>query len=448
MLGEGRAFEWQIGESSDWDSLESTDSVFTPEAEPPSAESVSRGAPGRWEHLRGGLQVVLVVAMLSVGVAGYGLWRDYQAGVRRIRTDIQSTVDAEAWAWQNSKGAIAQNLIDGEADSDWAQSLRWSQEWERRWAGEEAQKPVFEVERVELRDDLALVDVLAIKPGRPWLSTPYRETRFYRRIEDRWLRTSPRIEFWGAKRTLDTDYFHLEFYQRDAEAIEAAVDKLDALYVELRRDAGLGTPATNYKLAVEVLPRTDRVTWRFSADELSVTSPILQQVPEGASHADQLIRLVAYPLARRVLGEATDAMQVESYWQPVLDGVRHWFGWEDEPVPSAWHYYIEGLLRDRIAHAPAVELTYLVTPHWRALGRSDWWVRILAAETVVEYAVETYGRDRLPALLQAFENHETWETLIPAVFDVSVEEFEAGWRSHLLKRFSFVLSLQQAQSLP
>ncbi|MBI3959492.1 MAG: hypothetical protein HY328_11855 [Chloroflexi bacterium] len=48
-----------------------------------------------------------------------------------------------------------------------------------------------------------------------------------------------------------------------------------------------------------------------------------------------------------------------------------------------------------------------------------------------EFAVQRYGRERLPDLLAQMRRPITWQTLIPAVFNVLVEEFEAGWRGWL-----------------
>jgi len=60
----------------------------------------------------------------------------------------------------------------------------------------------------------------------------------------------------------------------------------------------------------------------------------------------------------------------------------------------------------------------------------QWQQRAILA-SVVDYGVATYGRQTLPLLLQAMAVHDNWETLIPAVYGVSVEEFESGWQAYL-----------------
>ena len=49
----------------------------------------------------------------------------------------------------------------------------------------------------------------------------------------------------------------------------------------------------------------------------------------------------------------------------------------------------------------------------------------------IEYAVPTYGRDRLPALMASLGQSDSWDTLLPAVFGVSAAAFEAGWQAYL-----------------
>lgn len=57
-------------------------------------------------------------------------------------------------------------------------------------------------------------------------------------------------------------------------------------------------------------------------------------------------------------------------------------------------------------------------------------IRVGAAQRVISNTVVTYGAER-PVLLKALGAHATWETLIPAVFDVPSAQFEAGWQRYL-----------------
>jgi len=53
----------------------------------------------------------------------------------------------------------------------------------------------------------------------------------------------------------------------------------------------------------------------------------------------------------------------------------------------------------------------------------------LAFAAFFDYTAQRYGTGRLPLLLAELRQPVTWENLIPAVYDVSAEAFEAGWRA-------------------
>jgi len=57
------------------------------------------------------------------------------------------------------------------------------------------------------------------------------------------------------------------------------------------------------------------------------------------------------------------------------------------------------------------------------------------AAILVEYAVAAYGYDQLPVLLASLAQHDTWETLLRAVYGVSTSEFEEGWQEYLVKEY-------------
>jgi hypothetical protein len=64
----------------------------------------------------------------------------------------------------------------------------------------------------------------------------------------------------------------------------------------------------------------------------------------------------------------------------------------------------------------------------------------VALATVLEYAAATYGPESIPLLLTEASQYEGWATLIPAVFGVSIEEFEAGWQAYLAQRYGVGVS--------
>jgi hypothetical protein len=93
---------------------------------------------------------------------------------------------------------------------------------------------------------------------------------------------------------------------------------------------------------------------------------------------------------------------------------------QSQPISAYDPRYIEDLLTGAEVVSPT--------------GGKDWvlWPgTAVALSTVVEYVAATYGADTLPALLAALPDHQSWATLVSAVFGVSAAEFEAGWRAYL-----------------
>jgi hypothetical protein len=93
----------------------------------------------------------------------------------------------------------------------------------------------------------------------------------------------------------------------------------------------------------------------------------------------------------------------------------------------------------RLAQLPLMIAEQLMWEYYSANAPLPYPAAEVALATVLEYAADTYGPDRIPMLLAEASRHEGWATLIPVVFGVSIEEFEAGWRTYLAERYSVPL---------
>jgi hypothetical protein len=410
--------EWRVVEDDSPEDVELFESTLAEE----------RAARTLRQRLRRLLRDLAILVLVVAMIAAFAMWRNYQENLARIRGDIQATVNDEAWAWHQTEEGLIGDLVDPQASSEWLRGYSEVQARLRRWAGDAATRPVVEVRRVEPRAEVALVEVLVTEPDVPWMTAPYRESRFYRLDEERWLRTSPDAAFWGDARSLDTEHFHFAFQERDAATVTAVAGEIDALYGALREAVGLGAPEAGEMLTVTVEPRLDITYWRFEHDQLAVPSPELLPVPEESSYEVRLRESLVYPLTQRVIRERMRDIRAWVNWGVIQEGAVFWLMWEHRTIPSAWRYRQVEELKARLAQEPSLRLNDLILPGAR-------WVHIMAAETVVAYAVSTYGVERLPALLEGFEEHLTWKTLAPEVYGVSAEEFELGWRQYLATRY-------------
>ncbi len=133
MFGQQTTLEWQVGLDEDWETLEWED---LPAAPCPTV--VRRLAPRRLSPFRGLLRNLLLLLLLVLIVVGYSVVQDYQAGIRRIRREIQGTLDLEAWAWLTRDMTLRKQLLDGPVDEGWAYNFNWRLNQRREWAGSEA----------------------------------------------------------------------------------------------------------------------------------------------------------------------------------------------------------------------------------------------------------------------------------------------------------------------
>jgi hypothetical protein len=229
-------------------------------------------------------------------------------------------------------------------------------------------------------------------------------------------------------------------------------------------------------------------------DRFVVPSPAVYWAPVEVTDAELLAQSIALPLLSHVLAQASEQYQIDSAWQPLVSGLYLWQAWDLDLPLAAWREeVVTWLYADEPAippghpvvlperytalcaahtlwmqhpiqieiplwcteldrkwyhlsvysHNPPMRLTQLGFPvpayeyvyaHGE-LHRKNHPGQTVALATLVEYAVATYGRERLPVLVAGLGHYESWDTLLPAVFGVSPAEFEAGWQTYLAAHY-------------
>jgi hypothetical protein len=229
----------------------------------------------------------------------------------------------------------------------------------------------------------------------------YRQTRFYRRIGSDWRQTPPDAALWGLERSLETPFFVFHFRQLDAPAVIAVAHQIDALYMTLRHNLGLESAPGSEKLVIEVSVTqtpTDTPAWSRLPAPLTVPSPAVYRAPVELTDAELLEQSIVLPLLNYVLAQASERYQMHP---------------------------------EEYAFPPSMIVTINPPKENEAV--------MLA--TLIEYAAATYGRERLPVLVAGLVQYDNWETLLPAVFGVSPDEFEAGWQAYLATRYGVSLDI-------
>lgn len=279
---------------------------------------------------------------------------------------------------------------------------------------------------------------------------------------------------------------HLRIHARgtDVATVQAIAPALEALYAQVFAALGLAleaeTGAPDGRLLV-VLEDENRVAWQPDSGWVILSSPGYLAAGGPWNASDLLRQGWALALIDQAIGKAKDEYQTPVSWLPILKGAQLWLLWdsggplaESQRQIVAWLYTED---RTRMPDPAADELCrvyalwerspldYSVpigcTPTHNAIRSSP----VLAGDlsslglpsdpsspevqsrsvtnqarnvtlaVVLQYAAAAHGRQVVPALLAALKEHDSWQTLIPAVFDVAAEEFEAGWQEWLAEEY-------------
>jgi hypothetical protein len=270
------------------------------------------------------------------------------------------------------------------------------------------------------------------------------------------------------------------------------------VYEKLRHDLGAPITVATEKITVEFVTDKPPEGYRFSFAKRTITlpSPVILSVPVEITAATVLYEPVVYPLAKLAVLETIDQYSLDWkvvvwLWRSLIDALPLWAVWENAgPLAAQRADVVRWLYQNAIANErdtlKAVPDSYLglccsyriwrlspelmfipltctpvdenqqLTPRCpsmpiRIAELCCWLIKpdalssinpeaesvggVVAMETIIEYVVATYGRESLPHLIAALGDHSSWNSLIPAVFDISADEFEAGWQSYLAHRY-------------
>ena len=351
------------------------------------------------------------------------------------------------------------------------------------------------LELLELGSDWAVVRVL-VKAAAD--APAYRQTRIYEKRGEEWVRVPPTPNRWGKLRHLETGYFVFDYYARDAAAIEAAALQLDGLYTDFYAAFFHERPQPDqWRIRIDPTLAAGKLPPAISHDNpLTLPSPAATLAPQSLAEGDLLVQTVALALLQRLGDQATARYQLPRQWRPLFSGMSLWQMWDHDLSLGIWHKpLVRWALWDKesvgVPGYPSIPVfAHELCAHYRlwmelpvevGVPISCWWqtnehenylswrfpyrpaaviplpqlpgevvmaqrfrrVSLIQAEevafaTIAEYIAATYGPDQMPVLLAELREHETWATLLPALFGVSQTDFEAGWRDFLNREYGIV----------
>jgi len=334
------------------------------------------------------------------------------------RTRFTFLLNAEAWARTHANRVDYEALADPEADPGWLEYYvdQWSQP---NADGIASTAPQVQIESVVFNRDIAWVET-QVRRGDGALYYP---VYFFRHAQDRWLLTSPDLDYLGQPRTAQTENLVLHYYERDQAWYETAT--MEALQAILDRAAGdLGLDKQGWVLTLEITPRPGLDGWQASwePNKIYFTAPhILGWSPDDT---DAPIYKMGYALVKAMVRlEAGYEPDTPSFRPLLQEAIAQWEAKRLFPARTD----------------PASALTrHVVNLSLQDLGREpENWDRALPGYyTLVEYMVASYGRDIIPALLEHLGPAPTLETWLYLVTGQGIEKIEPNWQRWVSTRYS------------
>lgn len=466
------AFDWQLFEEEDediWrDIKDQWDEEKSPEPKKPMLKPV-------WQH-----NALLGLIICFAVTSSLWLWYEAQPDEASTLADLSEQIVLENRRSRTPSPHNSEAAGESHRQSSLAGSL---QPVHLDKSAHTAFEPQVGVKVIEQIGDRIIVEVIA--EGTDGADQLLREYRFYRHTEDGWQTTAPVPAFWGEKETLDTSHIHLQFHERDFSTVIDAASRADRLYQSIRQSLGLNPVSERITFEVVLRWSPEERTWSPSQrNTFRIPSPLLLAKPLDMSDADLLYQMMADALLRRVIMEATASYPVQRPWEGMVGGLTLWQLWKidgpltqksdellpwmygpakmgsDNPPPESYlrsceyflsiqrpgiallSYCVGGLLFD---HQPALALQ-LARLRLQSLDapeshrESSIYTHSLMWEAAsyasfFEFVEHQYGAAQIPKLLRALNEHTSWESLIPAVFDQTVAEFDAQWHAFRLQKY-------------
>lgn len=325
------------------------------------------------------------------------------------------------------------------------------------------------------------------------LNHPEWGLQVYQQTTSGQLRAALDRALWGLARRLETEHFIFAFRQRDDQVVAVVAPRLEQLYTTLQQNFGLMVEPNVPKLLISLSQKrvVDDAPYRPRLwPQITAPSPALYP-PTAWTEVDLLMQSLTLPLIDHVLARVVARYAIGEARNPMLAGLRLWQLWDLQlplargrtdlvrwiyvdlptatpgntlPLPttyaelcanytlwmvhpaqlgipllctnldnSPWHFPRQ-LLRYPPRRLPWLNAAIFLDENVDAQGRTRAISHpgdTIALAALVDYAVATYGRERLPRFVASLGQHDAWETLTPAVFGVAAPNFEAGWQRSL-----------------
>jgi len=332
-------------------------------------------------------------------------------------------------AFNGSDPGSYQALIDPQADSTWRQyhidqasRRRESVPVDALWPGQTA----LQIESVAFNGPIAWVEAETTRDD----GLTFRQTHFFRQLDERWLLTSPDPTYFGARQTLRTENLVFHYFEREAEWVQGTLPvELQAVVRQASTDLGIATERLVITVETDLQPGIDGL---LSEDgrQMRFTSPHVAGWP--AEQVDDQVLRMAVPLLGALLETQLQfAAEEDSHLLITFVGA---FLWELERLfPQRIDVKtLLGIDTSQVSTASLAELWAMSTGD---IEEADLEQTLVSFHALLEFLVEIHGPEVVPSLLDSSSQTDDLDEWLRLSTGQGLEEIEPAWQAWLLTTY-------------
>jgi hypothetical protein len=291
------------------------------------------------------------------------------------------------------------------------------------WGRPGDDRPLYGIVDFDLpTESQAWADIRQFREGRY-----FRETRFYYRASDQWLRgAGSNYSLWhlwsGQEESLQTPHFDVIYAVEDHDVLPPTLNQLEEDYQSLCRD--LGCTTLGHVLTFTVRMTNDEApyvyTLRSGNSEIRLPSPRLTGFYESGRAYDWNNNLAHFVLAQAIAERVHGTVSFEKpggglFWAGSIWAVEH-----IDPLPAKlWHE-----LGD-LTQKPLLSLETL----WELGGVNEPGLALAQLNQLLRFIEQEYGAAAVTQLLGTIDSAKSLSEAIENGLGVSFAEFDQKWQT-------------------
>ncbi len=358
--------------------------------------------------------ISLVLVLVAVG---FILWYFVHGVEHLAKSDLRAVVEMEVQALRRADKEIFLSLQDAD-DRMWYQRQQGyidnllAEPSATAWPGEVG------IAAMEWGGERAWVEVT-----HTWQGVTVKQVQFYRLVDGQWKHTGPDERYWGQRCDMESEHLHLVYPERDEAMVKRLAEEGDQIYETICRDFGVGP--YEWKLWVLVQPFSYSLFGYKAVDgpHVRLESPLLHGVRTDGWLSTWMRAQLARRLAIGLLiaGGTGDEIALRGTLPHAI------VNWEVSRL-------VPDMPREPVA---CDQLMYAIQTGGLIPLEHVLWVRLhyglradllgAETETLLEYIVDEYGADKIPALWRRLNLPPSAEEMALSLFGIGLEELEAGW---------------------